>query len=421
MNCLVIGAGGPVGVALLHLFREHGWSAHVVDPKRPRHWDLLNDSLGKTLVRWDEQKCTLKSLDSRLKAERFDAVIDLTPTMDKTRAIAVCDKRDVPLINSTVVDCWADIHVAAYNFVDSRPAARRRGHICSSGMNPGAVNAMAEEICKAEGQPDAIIYWEYDDTAPHDGVFRGPSITWCLSESAAEINEDWNFEVIEEGTVLLHEDALDWPTQNYRSAGAPVAELPIPAEAQAFLIGHEECVFMGWRHDTAVKFLYGFHPRNMELLRQGGYSFVPELLLNAPGKVLKGRDIVGVSCQYDNEWQGMYCMLDNTPQTPVDSNATCHLVACGMMASAMCVAGGSLPVGVHLTHEVAGWMDAFRSLAEVRRFLREDAPTTAAVPVLQIPPTPVQTPAAQAEGKYVPSQPAPGLAADRRPSENGIA
>lgn len=57
------------------------------------------------------------------------------------------------------------------------------------------------------------------------------------------INEDWNFEVLEEGRVLLHEDALDWPTEDYRAAGAPVAELPIPPEAQAFLIGHVDIDF----------------------------------------------------------------------------------------------------------------------------------------------------------------------------------
>ena len=270
MKCLVIGAGGPVGVALLHLFNKLSWTASVIDPRRPAHWDILRDSLGAALRQWRRRECTLKGLEAALKAEHYDAVIDLTPTLDKRRTIAICDKAGVSLVNSTVVDCWADIHVAAYDFLDQRPKAARRGHICAAGMNPGAVNAMAEEICQEDGQPDAIVYWEYDDTAPHDGVFRGPSITWCVGESTAEINEDWNFEVIEEGTVLLHEDALDWPTQGFAASGVPVDKLPIPPEAQAFLIGHEECVYMGWRHDTAVKFIYGFHPRNMQLIREGG-------------------------------------------------------------------------------------------------------------------------------------------------------
>ena len=392
MKCLVIGGGGPVGVALLHLFKKLDWTACVVDPNQPRHWDILNDTLGKNLLRWKREKWGLKDLQAALKAERYDAVIDLTPTMDKRRTIPLCDKADVSLINSTVVDCWADIHIAAYNFLDKRPPAKRRGHICSTGMNPGAVNAMAEEICRVEGQPDAIVYWEYDDTAPHDGIYRGPSITWCLSESAAEINEDWNFEVLEEGTVLLHEDALDWPASSYRATGAPLGELPIPPEAEAFLIGHEECVFMGWRHDTAVKFLYGFRPDNMKLIREAGYSYTPHLLLNEPGKVLTGRDIVGVSCRYDNGWDGQYCLLDNTPATPVDSNATCHLVACGVMSSAIAVANKKVPIGVHLTHEIDDWMDGFHTLADVKEFYWEEATTQAAVPVIQMPTTPVQSP-----------------------------
>ena len=33
---------------------------------------------------------------------------------------------------------------------------------------------------------------------------------------------DWNFEVMEEGTILLHEDALDWELQNFGDAGVRV-------------------------------------------------------------------------------------------------------------------------------------------------------------------------------------------------------
>jgi hypothetical protein len=81
-----------------------------------------------------------------------------------------------------------------------------------------------------------------------------------------------------------------------------------------------------------------------------------------------------------------------------------------MMASAMSVERGKLPVGVHLTHEIDGWMDAFRSVAEVRSYSRIDTPITAAVPVLQVPPTPVQSPTAPT-----------GLAAAQLPRENGAA
>ena len=37
MNCLVLGGGGPVGVALLYFFKQLGWRCTVVDPHRPQH------------------------------------------------------------------------------------------------------------------------------------------------------------------------------------------------------------------------------------------------------------------------------------------------------------------------------------------------------------------------------------------------
>ncbi len=337
MKCLVIGGGGPVGIGLLYLFKHLGWTAAVVDPKRPRHREVHDRLLAGTLESWTEQTYGLDELDRRLAAERFDAVVDLSPTMDKRGSISLCDRRGVSLVNSTMVDCKDDIHIAAYNFLESRPEAKNRPHIVASGMNPGALNAMAEDIIAVHDVPDAIVYWEYDDTAPADGVFRGPSITWCPGESSAEMDEDWNFEVVEEGTVLLHEDALSWTPQSFRTCGVPLDLVPVPPGGDAFLIGHEECIYMGWRHDTAVKFIYGFHPENMRLIREAGWGFEPELLLCGPGSVLRGSDIVGVSCRYadDDARVGRYCRLANPAAMPADTNATCILVAAGVAASVL--------------------------------------------------------------------------------------
>jgi hypothetical protein len=237
-------------------------------------------------------------------------------------------------------------------------------------MNPGAVNAMAEEIIAAYEQPDAIIYWEYDDTLPSDGRLAGPSTTWSQGEAGDEMAEDWTFEVVEEGTVILHEDALSWHPQNFAACGVPVKELNIPAGADPMLIGHEECVYMGWRHDTAVKFVYGFHPQNMRLIRAAGYGWRPHLLVDDPARHLVGRDVVGVACRYldDETWVGSYCQWENTPAIPPDTNATCLLVAAGIMASALSLAESRLPPGVHLTHEVPGWMKNFRTLADVHGY-----------------------------------------------------
>jgi hypothetical protein len=133
---------------------------------------------------------------------------------------------------------------------------------------------------------------------------------------------------------------------------------------------------MGWRHDTAVKFVYGFHPENMRLIREAGWGFKPELLLCAPGATLRGGDIVGVSCRYGDLWRGQYCRLDNTPATPVDTNATCMLVASGLAASLAVLDQDGLRPGVHLTHELEEFMPAFRSMAQVQSFLIEGGKTT---------------------------------------------
>jgi hypothetical protein len=372
-RCLLLGGAGPVGTATLYLLKKLGWRASVVDPVRPPHAAHHAAHLAGTLEDWTEKHFTLDDLERRLAKEPFDLVLDLTPTLDKRESVVLCDELGVSLVNSTMVGCLDDIHIAAFNFLERRPPATRRPHIVAAGMNPGAINAMAEEIITVYDRPDAIVYWEYDDTLPCDGVLAGPSTTWSQGEAGDEMSEDWTFEVVEEGTVILHEDALSWHPQNFSSCGVPIAELGIPAGTGPMLIGHEECVYMGWRHDTAVKFVYGFHPENMRLIRAAGYGWRPHLLLQDPARPLVGRDVVGVACRYlaDDTWVGSYCQLANAADTPPDTNATCILVASGIVASALCLAQSQLPPGVHLTHEVPGWMKAFRTLAEVHGYLMD--------------------------------------------------
>ncbi|MGD0901249.1 MAG: hypothetical protein ABR915_25755 [Thermoguttaceae bacterium] len=372
-RCLLLGGAGPVGTAALYLMKKLGWRASVVDPVRPPHGQYHAAHLAGTLEDWTEKLCTLDDLRGRLAKDHFDLVIDLTPTLDKRESILLCDAMGVSLVNSTMVDYKDDIHIAAFNFLDRRPPATRCPHIVATGMNPGAVNAMAEEIIAAYDQPDAIVYWEYDDTLPCDGVLAGPSTTWSQGEAGDEMTEDWTFEVVEEGTVILHEDALSWHPQNFASCGVPVEALGIPADAGPMLIGHEECVYMGWRHDTAAKFVYGFHPENMRLIRSAGYGWRPHLLVHDPVRPLVGRDVVGVACRYvaDDTWVGSYCQLANAPDAPPDTNATCHLVASGVIASAICLAQTRVKPGVYLTHEVPGWMKYFRGLADVHRYVMD--------------------------------------------------
>jgi len=344
------------------------WTAYVVDPVRPKHQEYHAQHLDGTIECWDETECTLDSLRELLSSESFDLVIDLAPPLHKRLSIELCDEFGVSLVNSTMVDDKDDCHIAAFEFVSERPTAKRRPHIVASGMNPGALNAMAEEIIRKHAVPDAIIYWEYDDTLLHDGSLSGPSTTWSQGESGDEIIEDWAFEVIEEGTIALHEDAISWKPELYSKCGVPMEAFGIPEGSEAFLIGHEECVYMGWRHDTAVKFIYGFHEKNMNLMRQAGYGWKPHVLVQEPQQPLIGRDIVGVACRYGegDSWVGSFCDLANSPGVPADTNATCILVAAGIIASGVLLREGKVDPGVHLTHELgAGWMNAFRSLVDV--------------------------------------------------------
>ncbi|MEI6235127.1 MAG: hypothetical protein WCT04_18880 [Planctomycetota bacterium] len=371
MRCLIVGGGGPVGISLLYILKNLGWSAAVVDPRRPMDYAAHQKALGSALEKWTIQHYSMGDFQHRVSAEKFDAVIDLTPTLDKRATMTYCDNLGIPLVNSTMVDYKDDIHIAAFNFICERPHVVNQAHVAASGMNPGALNAMAEEIIQTQldGEaPDEIVYWEYDDTIPANGKFPGPSTTWCPGESGAELTEDWTFEVLEEGSVLLHEDALSWTPQSYRGIGVPFKKLPIPADGDAFLCGHEECLYMGWRHDTAVKFIYGFHAENMKLIRGGGYNQSPELLIREPEMELHGTDYVGVAVRDGDTWYGQYCTFSNSPELPTDTNATCWLVASGMAASVLALAKTKTKPGVYLTHEMPGWMEAFRSLIKVHEY-----------------------------------------------------
>lgn len=368
MKCLVLGGGGTVGIALLYLLKKAGMAVAVVDPLKPALYPIHEKRLKGTLLEWKEEAYTLQKLDERLKSESFDAVIDLAPSLDKPESLAVCDKRGVSLINATIAAYGRGVHAVARNFLNNRPAMNQRAHIVAAGMNPGALNALAEEIIQRNERPTQIVYWEYDDTAPASGTFEEPSITWCPCESAQEIDEDRAFEVVKKGKILLHDSPLEWEPQDYRACGAPLDQLRVPPGGDALLIGHEECVYMGWRHDTACKFIYGFHPENMTLMRKASGNLKVNLLRQAKDVHLKGGDVVGVSCRFDGHWRGAYCHLDNSPAIPLDTNSTSMLVASGIAAAIIVLKNNHVGPGVHLTHELENYVPAFRSLVPVREF-----------------------------------------------------
>ncbi len=366
MKCLVLGGGGTVGIALLYLLKKIGWTACVVDPKKPAHYTTHEKRLKETLLDWVEEAYTFEQLDARLNTDSFDAVIDLAPSLDKPAVLALCDRHGVSLVNATIAASGASVPAMARDFLNRRPALNSRPHIVAAGMNPGAVNAFAEEIIQAsQEQPTEIIYWEYDDTTPHHGSFNKPSITWCPRESVQEIDDDPAFEVLKKDKILLLATPLQYEAQDYRSCGAPLDQLRVPSDGEALLIGHEECVFMGWRHDTACKFIYGFHPENMALMRKARGNLKFNLLRQAKDAPLRGGDVVGVSCRFNGLWRGAYCHLDNTSATPLDSNATSILVASGIAAGMILLKNNQVAPGVHLTHELEDYVPAFRSLLPV--------------------------------------------------------
>ena len=372
MKCLVLGGGGTVGIALLYLLKKLGWTACVVDPQKPKHFSTHDKRLRETLLEWTEEAYTLSQLDERLRIEPFDTAVDLAPTLDKPECLSICDRRGVSLINATIAEFGKSVPSAARGFITHRPPMNRRPHIVAAGMNPGALNALAEEIIQTNDRPAEIIYWEYDDTIPADGLFQEPSITWCPSESAQEIDTDPAFEVLKKGKIRLYDSPLEFQPQDYRSCGAPLDQLRVSPDSDAFLIGHEECVYMGWRHNTACKFIYGFHPENMSLMRQASGKLEVKLLRQAKNHPLSGGDMVGVSCRYENHWRGAYCQLDNTPATPLDTNSTSILVASGIAASMITLKNEHVAPGVHLTHEIENYTEAFRSLIPVHNYEMSD-------------------------------------------------
>ena len=116
-HCLLLGGGGPVGVGTQYLLKKLGWTVSAVDPQIPPHKTYHDSELNGTIRDWTKKKYSLNDLRKRLAAEKFDIVIDLTPTLDKKESILICDEAGVPLVNSTMVDCKDDIHIAAFNFV----------------------------------------------------------------------------------------------------------------------------------------------------------------------------------------------------------------------------------------------------------------------------------------------------------------
>ena len=83
---------------------------------------------------------------------------------------------------------------------------------------------------------------------------------------------------------------------------------------------------------------------------------------------LPNSDFVGVSCRFDGHWRGAYCHLDNTPATPLDTNATSILVASGIAAAMIVLKNNHITPGVHLTHELENYVPAFRSLIPVHDY-----------------------------------------------------
>ena len=84
---------------------------------------------------------------------------------------------------------------------------------------------------------------------------------------------------------------------------------------------------------------------------------------------LIGGDIVGVSCRYEDEWYGHYVTVQNTPDTPADTNVTCMLVASGIAASLLLISHKRVPVGAHLTHEINDFTQVFSSLVKVHEYI----------------------------------------------------
>jgi hypothetical protein len=114
------------------------------------------------------------------------------------------------------------------------------------------------------------------------------------------------------------------------------------------------------------------------------------VLLCGDTEKLIGGDIVGVSCRYDNDWYGHYVNVQNSADTPADTNVTCMLVASGIAASLLLISHKRVPIGAHLTHEINDFTQVFSSLVKVHEFsiLNGKAEITTIVPTLCPEPTP---------------------------------
>ena len=224
-------------------------------------------------------------------------------------------------------------------------------------MNPGAVNAMAEEIIASYEQPDAICYWEYDDDPALDGVLPGPSTTWSQGESGDEIIEDWTFEVIEEGTVLLHEDALELAPAEFRILRR-ARRGPEHSRRRRRLADRPRGVHL---HGLAAR-----HGRQVRLRlppEEHGVDAGGRLRLAAricwcrttggPGRAATSSASPAATTT-TTLGSATLLRIEQLARVPADTNATCLLVAAGIVASGLHLEKAKVKPGVYLTHELSG-------------------------------------------------------------------
>jgi len=367
MRVLILGGCGAVGLSLLYQLQALGHTAVVVDGRKPYHREEHEAALKGTVEEWVWDNIDLQGLEDRLaEDDGFDVLVDLTPSLDKRRVLLCGDVAGVPVVNASMVSETDDCHIEAAAFMDHRPRASNHPHVAAAGMNPGAVQAMVAEII-GEDEPEEIVVWEYDDTMPKGG-FKGPSITWSPNESGAEVTRDWTFAAIARNRLDLIKDPLASPLYPFKAVGVPMGEVPIPADAEGQLIGHEECIYLAWEYDCPARFIYGFKPENMDLIVDGGHGANPELMLRSRKEELIGRDIVGVAVRIGGKWRGQYCELKNSAEMPLDSNATCYLAAAGVMAALLILDSAPPKPGVYLIHELPDYLDAFREIADVQEY-----------------------------------------------------
>jgi hypothetical protein len=286
-------------------------------------------------------------------------VVDLVPESDKYKNLSRCDERGIHYVNATVCTDTGDNLSDSEQFMWWPFGKLTTAHIVSSGMNPGAVNAMAASIVKTYGFPKEIIIWEYDDTGSTIGT-KWPAITWCKNEAFLEICQDWAFEVISRGEMRVFAGPQRAKRRLLSAEQIPWQLLKIPEHADALLLGHEECIQMGWRWNCACKFLYALHPDNMAYWSKLWNSDELSLLMKRQYDPLTGSDTVGVSLKYESSIEHAWVQKSNSDaDIPIDSNATCWLVAAGIAASVRALLAGNLEAGVFTPDQVDGWTRYF--------------------------------------------------------------